>query len=140
MKEHYVTYDQAAKLKELGFDEPCEYCYNPDQKLLKVKTSAQSPQVTNNRYLDEIANRMATAPRLDQAQAWLREVKGIHISLNPYSISSDRYDGDNYFWSFELFEVPSGGWLKINGGGFDTYDLALSAGIDAALDLLTNKS
>lgn len=70
------------------------------------------------------------------AQRWLRDVKGIHISLNPYGITPDRYDGDNYFWSFELYQVPTGGWLKVNGGEFESYELALSAGLDKALELL----
>ena len=144
MKEEYVTYEQAVKLKELGFDLEVNHYYDDEKDLVESladynnEDSYHSSETAyddfNHGYCDEV---FCSAPTLSQAQAWLRD-KGIHIALNPYSISPDRYDGDNYFWSFELYQVPTGGWLKVNGGGFDTYELALSAGIDKALELLTD--
>lgn len=149
MKEEYVTYPNARTLKRIGFDESCEYYYNPDKKLLKVKSSALSPQTTNNSYLDEIAKGMATAPRLDQAQAWLRDCKDTIVIAEPdwdeeIQCLSDYLTGKWYFtvWkdsnrvrcNFNPNKECEEIWL------FDTYEQALSAGIDKALELLTIKS
>lgn len=130
MKEHYTTYSQAVKLKELGFDEPCEFYYNPHQEIRRTKTNLLSPQITNNRFLEEIAKGMATAPRLDQAQAWLREVKEIHVE--PHF---------QYGTIFKVVIQSETKYLyKTLDKGYDTYELALSAGIDAALELLTDNT
>ena len=84
MKEHYVSYEQAVKLKELGFDEPCEFYYNPYQELRISKDCLLSPKITNNRFLEEIADGMATAPRLDQAAAWMRDCIDTIVIAEPY--------------------------------------------------------
>ena len=47
--------------------------------------------------------------------------------------------GSDCFWSMELSSVPFGYWLNVSKGEFDTYESALSAGIDAALELITDK-
>ena len=53
MTDDFVTYDQAIKLKELGFDWDCS---NNDIKY---------------------------TPTLTQAQKWLREVKGVKVYVKP---------------------------------------------------------
>ncbi|MDE5886725.1 MAG: hypothetical protein K2H46_03960 [Muribaculaceae bacterium] len=142
MTEHYVSMEQAKRLHELGFDGVDKYyvtesfCFNGDPNDYYSEGQLVDAYIVyfiNENNEDDY--RGVPAPRLDQAAAWLRD-KGIHISLNPYSISNDRCDGDNYFWSFELFQVPTGGWLKENGGEFESYEQALSAGIDKVLELL----
>ncbi len=144
MTEYYISFEQSVKLKELGFAEKVNHTYlkkiriEPEVSVgdLKEIHSKDPKNYNDNRKGAEKGLIFYSAPRLDQAQAWLREVRGIHILLNPYSFSPDRYDGDNYFWSFELFQAPSGGWLRANGGGFDTYEQALSAGIDKSLEIM----
>ena len=129
MKEEYVTYFQAVKLKELGF---------------KCVVYTHYPQGDNNiRYTEDAINwnnsvALISAPRLDQAQKWLRD-KGIHVSANPYCkvYNHNICDAEDCAWSSELYSVPFGRWLNVSKGEFDTYELALSAGIDAALELLT---
>ena len=39
-------------------------------------------------------------------------------------------------WSFELMKVANADFLKDAGGNHDSYESALSAGLDAALELL----
>lgn len=146
MKEHYTTYSQAVKLKELGFDEPCEFYYNPHQEIRRTKTNLLSPQITNNRFLEEIAKGMATAPRLDQAQAWLRDCKDTIVIAEPdwdeeIQCLSDYLTGKWYFtvWkdsnrvrcNFNPNKECEEIWL------FESYELALSDGISGALELLT---
>lgn len=57
MKEDFVTYDQAVKLKELGFNCECNHMVSSPYN----------------------SNRVCFAPTLSQAQKWLREVKGKEV-------------------------------------------------------------
>ena len=67
--EDFVTFDQAKRLNELGFDWEChEYYYNPTQRIIYTYGS-------NCFDFDN----MTKAPTLAQAQKWLREVKGLHL-------------------------------------------------------------
>ncbi|MDE6347074.1 MAG: hypothetical protein K2L55_10525 [Muribaculaceae bacterium] len=139
-KQDYVSYPLALTLKKAGFDELCRYYYNPKGMLRKAKDNALSPEVLNNRYLDEIADGLCSAVPLWQAQKWLREEWGIHINVCIYSDYStdadynvcDRWD----FWGFDLYVVVGGKKLTDDDGEYDSYEQALSAGIAAALELI----
>lgn len=73
-KEEYVSYEQAVKLKELGFDYKCYDFFTEDVKL-PLSEIKPFPKPKNwNESEDKIS-----APRLDQVQKWLREIKGIDI-------------------------------------------------------------
>ena len=136
MKEDLCTYEQAIKLKDMGFDEPCYnfWSLEPDGKPLVITSTLCIVRSS------DLKGRDVTAPFLWQAQKWLRE-KGIHISVNPYCkvYNPNICDAEDCAWSFELHSVPFGRWLEKSKGEFDAYELALSAGIDAALELLTDK-
>ena len=69
------------------------------------------------------------APRLDQAAAWLRDKWRIHVE--PSFIYDMRFD---LYIKSQAYSV-----FKREEQCFDTYELALSAGIDKALELLTDK-
>lgn len=115
MKETFVSYEQAAKLRECGFDLQCIHA-NPD----------------------------CSAITLWQAQKWMREKCGIHINVCIYSDyfapDADRKTCDKRnFWGFDIYAVPGGRLLIDNGDQYDTYEEALSAGIDAAIELIEKK-
>ena len=149
MKEEYVTYECAVKLKELGFAEKVNHgylkkiCIEPKLSVgdLKEVHSKVPKNYNDNRKGAEKGLFFYSAPRLDQAAAWLREVKGIHISVNPYMGYDVDADGELYneypSWGFELMDVASADFMNDAGGNHTSYELALSAGIDAALELLT---
>lgn len=133
MKEHYVTYDQAVKLKELGFDWECDHSY-----LHKAIDKSGNPYLYHvemrnwNNFNSEVE--CFSAPRLDQAQAWMREVKGWDITSIP---TLAEYGEKKYRWDICHWSKPEYG--DCSDGIFDSYELALSAGIDKALELLTDK-
>ena len=142
MTDHYVSYEQALKLKELGFDCACEKAYYNHAWMDKPKL------VFNIIAHEEAENYDGTdiypAPRLDQAQAWLRDCKGLHVSPDPYLVCDYDTGGsvyyERYLWSFELKKIPSGDYMKVaDGGEFESYEQALSAGIEAALKILEEK-
>ncbi len=138
--EDYVAYEQAVMLKKYGFDESCSYYYNPNQSLLRAKICALSPETTNNRYLDETADGMATAPSLAQAAKGLREAKGLFIDIwlcaAGYGWTIEKCGDLNCNGTYVAMCDEDGD--DKNSGMFTTYEKALSAAIDAASDLINN--
>ena len=138
MKEEYVTYKCAVKLKELGFDWKCDHFWHKEftdsDKMVLRQASADD---FNH---DDWDVPHYSAPALHIAQKWIRE-KGIHISANPYMGYDVDADGELYneypSWGFELMDVASADFMDDAGGNHTSYELALSAGIDKALGLLT---
>lgn len=128
--EDFVTYEQAIKLKELGFKYPCNHYYSLDGGLLHEETENDQTNYIycNTKYL-------ISAPTLAQAQKWLRETKTIEVG-STYEIVV------NSGWFFYIKDLVSS-WEdfydieKLNDGDYyPTYELALSAGIDKVLATL----
>ena len=71
MKEQFVTYEIALKLKELGFDEECFGLYKNKILFRYYET------FTWNDFSNSIK-----APLWQQVIDWLREEHGIHIIIN----------------------------------------------------------
>lgn len=88
MKNKFVTYAIALKLKELGFDDPCLAVYQGEKfkfnfELLDygwTKEELSENKLTNTLYADE--NGFVTAPLWQDAIDYIREIKGIHIDLD----------------------------------------------------------
>lgn len=141
--EDFVTYEQAVELHGTGFDEPCRYYYNSKQRLVCAKTCALSSGTTNNRYLAEIADGIATAPTLEQVAKWLREVKGLFINVwlcaAGYGWTIEKCGNLNCNGTFVAQHDEESGDDE-DSGMFTTYEKALSAGIDVALELLTTSA
>ena len=137
MKEHYVTYEQSQILKRLGFKEETTHYYVNFKSDGEVKLWSCNPPENHNARLS--INEVCSAPRLDQAQKWLREGKGIMIE--PFASIPDK------MWAYRLYHTKGekfGMTLVIPNKSivvyeFNSYELALSAGIDKALELLTDK-
>lgn len=114
MTEDFVTYEQAQILKELGFDWECS---NNTVKYVGVET-----------------------PSLAQTQKWLRDVKDIIIGID-FDNWNDKYECHVYKrmgYKGELIRDTYGSQLVTNEyhEDFDTYEQALSSGIDKALEFL----
>ncbi len=135
-KEDFVTYETAAKLKELGFDWECyefwDTSISDEGTPIKIRKTTQEPRTCvmseRNSILESMGCELITAPTMAKAQKWLREVHNWHISVNP------EYDGT---WYYHI--CPIGGALEEGDVDFPTYESALSAGITAALEILTDQ-
>ena len=137
MKEEHVTYEQAIKLKELGFDWKCLYHYsnrgtifsnskgNSDGWGVYVEELECSYNETNRGFID--------APTLSEAAAWLREVKELHVLPHLENVNKPDYVCTITLMRKERIRITD------NGRYFPSYESALSAGIDKALELLTDK-
>ena len=130
MNEDLVTYEQAAKLKELGFELECPYHFT--HSYVRNKTLFFGPKELSNWNKDTFddAERIS-APTLAQAQKWFRE-KGIIII-----VGFSRYSDSEQSYYYDLKRIYND--RVTVGDTADTYEQALSAGIDKALELLKEK-
>lgn len=77
MKEDYVSYEIALKLKECGFDEPCRHCYVVDKNTesnvefteYASKSKWNGARIGGLKY----PYKHISVPSLYAAQKWLRE-------------------------------------------------------------------
>ena len=133
---HCCSYPLSLTLKECGFDELCiaQWACEPDGKPLLLGSTAF---MFSNA---ELKGRDVTAPSLYHAQKWLREVKSIDVLVWNCACG--------YGWEISKADANSRGTTLMdyddNGEDKDsgmwlTYEKALAAGIEAALQLLDNK-
>ena len=129
--EDYVTYEQAKKLREVGFCEETRCGY--------YKMPKGNPQMTKwdiclEASLDYASFEYYKAPTLSQVQKWLREVKGIILHLEPRF-----YKGKKPLmgYDYHLSNKDNGMYSHIESETiYDTYEEALSVGIDKAIEIL----
>lgn len=92
MEEDYVSFETAKLLKEKGFDEGCIMWYEDDDCL--VSTNDDYGLQSNSDHISKYFE--YSAPTLQMAMKWLREVHNIFIQIELYS------KHNNY--CFELFQ------------------------------------
>lgn len=99
MKEQFVTYKIALKLKELGFNKGCFGAYQltfeeESEPFNTVEIIPLKWYDNNNHRLD--GSLICTAPLWQQAIDWLREDHNINISIS--IMVDERYNG----WRLEI--------------------------------------
>lgn len=130
--EDFVTYEQAIKLKQLGFDKETDYVY--------MVTAAGEPTIflsTSeffNASLHKFCNEYCFAPTLAQAQKWLREVKNIYVFSNK-AIAFPSILKGKFYW--EIINQENERIAQCYSCDLkDTYEEALLDGIDKAIQIL----
>lgn len=153
--EDFVTYEQAVKLKELGFD--CHNLYNQMYYATQNYCEGNNPfffdtigpgdlisspkmkEDENDGWIED-EDYCVLAPTLAQAQKWLREVKDIIIVVD-FDNWCEKYGCHVYkkiIYNSENIKDSYGSMLVTNESNedFDAYEAALSTGIDKALEIL----
>ena len=131
MKEEYATYEQAIKLKELGFKDKCNAYYWTEDKAFECTNSI----VHKN---SDTCQTVVMAPSLWQAQKWLRD-KGMFLMIDPRYYQGDAINNVKWCFIIQPLDDISGQYRsECYGRLFDSYESALSAGIEKALELLTD--
>lgn len=127
----YCSYELSKQLKECGFDEPCDHYYtngyvNNDPEDISRVVKLNNGTVYNHNKVIGADGEHISAPLLYHAQKWLREKHKLHILVD-----SDLYDK----WYYKVFPI---GECCIDEGNsnYVTYEQALSAGIESALQLI----
>ena len=98
IKEDYVSYEVAKLLKEKGFDEPCHYFYEYKRRLYNDMDKYFPSGMKNSDHNKE-GNKGVSAPTLQMAIKWLREVHDVHIDISIYVITVDilKYNINVYY-------------------------------------------
>ena len=162
----------AELLKELGFDRTCEFYFtndkfshhNPDEIILmrgERETNWNADEFTmfvrnnqvkvhNGTYYDyfrekDITRLFISAPTLDEAQRWIREIKKIAIYVCPSfePIAGEEDEKWEMKWQvsalpcdFDADDIILG---NIEEKCYDTYEKALEAGIEKVAELLKDE-
>ena len=111
MEEHFVTYEQALALKELGFDEPClggwakpgDWWWHPDSDIT------------------------IDGPLKSQVFKWVRDEHKTQSLIQEYLLNTYMYTIDD--------DISS----DISIVGFETYEEAESACIDKLIEIIKTK-
>lgn len=138
MKEDFVTYDIAVKLKEKGFKEKCfAYYYPKGSELIFNQNQFRGGIVedclySNNSLPNEcMASDFVDAPTIPQVLKWLREEKKLFVEPSLF-----KYGYESYIQSttFEDDKDYTDTW-RVE-GFYSTYEQAALAGIEYVLDNL----
>lgn len=134
-EKDFVSYETAKKLKAAGYSEKCSSVWHFDGDSGKAKfienypaTFHGEPNDFNNSDMFDLY--VYSAPMLWQAAKWLREEKRLYILVDFSYVGT---------WFYKVFPIV-GCCISRCLFSYPTYEEALSAGIDAALELITNKT
>ena len=97
--EDFVSFETAKLLKEKGFNEECFALYNPDGVLI------QSGIRLNNIQVGRVKGSYS-APTLQMAMKWLREVHNIHIDIDPEWTSKGGFSVIGYCFNIHSIVNP----------------------------------
>ena len=117
--EYYVSLEVAKLLKEAGFDWEIKTFYFMDQLGETMLGDAKN---------HNFSNQFISAPTLEVAQRWLREVKNIDV----FAYRNEPKD------KFESIVSFNKNW-STTGMCINTYEEALEAGIKKALEIILEK-
>lgn len=140
MNEDFVSYDLALKLKECGFDEPCDHFYCAFDNETDVRFWSIHPAQSQNGFTNPDGKVIADAPTLAHAQKWLREKWDLHIDV--YPIAGYMFDADDQiceewnYWTFDIVHVMSTRKIVVDEEQYGSYEEALTEGIKSALELI----
>ena len=129
--EHYVSLEVAKLLREAGFDWEVNHCY-PRCDSLDNSCSGYMEDLRFYHNINDGKYGGVSAPTLEVAQRWLREVKDILLYITPKKV-------DNkckwIFWYIDLRDL-SDIEQRYSNQTFNTYEEAQEAGIKKALEII----
>ena len=116
MEKEFVNYNQALKLKELGFDEPCFGFYQLEYGEIRPIMVDDDEQYRLTGYRtcknSEIPKHYTSAPTFSQAFRWFRE-KGYDVKV--IKESPGLYFG--FYWN-------GAAWIMVGNGTYEASELA----------------
>ena len=129
--ECYVSFETAKLLKEKGFDGICRSGYSHYGSLSDIEVKEF---LTNTTCPDTYWE--CTAPTLQMAMKWLREVHKMHVEIRITNHSvSKMFDIPKYYWI--IFNPEKVKWMDESTlhdvAGFDTYEKACDSAINYCL-------
>ena len=141
--ERYVSLETAKLLKQAGFDWKCRGIYVLDSENDPEYVFSTANFTNTSKEIEGYIR--FSAPTLDVAQRWLREVKNYYVSVDVdcdsiwvfYTVRYVFHDGDKYNASY-IWEDTEMNIVK-HRRIFDNFEEAQEAGIKKALELILEK-
>ena len=134
MKEQFVTYEIALKLKELGFNDECLACYTPHLGNgifeLISKGSSNEKSAFNERFVKANSVNGCSAPLWQQVIDWVREKQNIYINVEPITFD------DEPTYVFEIINLKNGMLLNDINSSFEDPNEAHEQAILKAIDII----
>ena len=124
--EYYVSLEVAKLLREIGFDWNCYKVYKTD-----VTENLTLFTYTKEEGYRNTSEFICSAPTLDVAQRWLREVKDIDVYIFPDTNGKRECV---YKVGIKIFGRTS--WIPPFTAQYNTYEEAQEAGIKKALEII----
>jgi len=127
--EDYVSFKIAKLLKEKGFDVECDYLY-VDGELVRArggKCNWNDGETLFTDYKNE-----CSAPTLQMAMKWLREVHKLCITIIPKVTNDEGSGGCLWEWAVTYLSVPQSVSLEL----FESYEEACEKAIRYCLEKL----
>ena len=122
IQEDYVSFETAKLLKEKGFDEECYTCYVIDEIQHYDYKSRNSDLITG----------IISAPTLQMAMKWLREVHNIFICIIPCEVGAGVMD-----YTYTLYKIDAKNFhfedLGIQGRAKNISEISYEKVVDAAI-------
>lgn len=129
-KEDYVSFEVAELLKNKGFDEYCRAIYAEGETEIEITDEYWRNTDSDIREIDDEDDDsfvFITAPTIQMAMKWLREVHNIFIQVELYSKYND--------YCFELFQNTHRLILKQH-ETYNSYEEAVEAALEYTLKKL----
>ena len=129
----YVTYEQALKLKELGFDEKTEWFLTTCNYSVYdrgVEPINKGEFITeNSKFYNKAC--VVKAPTLAQVEKWLREKYNLYLEIEIGMWDDD----ESPWWDSTVYKIDKRGpkGLSYSSEKYETHEQALSSAIDNAL-------
>ena len=127
MEKHFVTYNQALALKELGFDEPCFGWYEHNGNFYYCYQEGLVPPSPSKKLIKGCC----LAPLKSQVFEWFREEHSIHGIVSYYGKSQ---------WNIEILDYKGNELIQIEDNTFWSYEEAESTCIDKLIEIIKDGS
>jgi len=106
MKEQFVTYEIALKLKELGFMDPCAGYFTLknefntfDESNFELNYNSFSDQ-----YINNVHDEFPTAPLWQQVINWIEKSHNLFVDVNFSKLKENDDEEDIVIWEFKINE------------------------------------
>tara|TARA_R110000764_G_scaffold72464_1_gene148598 strand:+ start:1752 stop:2135 length:384 start_codon:yes stop_codon:yes gene_type:complete len=126
MKEELISSETAVLAKEKGFNEYCRYRYDKPSNNLRLWSFHEADEES---WHDNSSCVGESAPTQSHLQKWLRDVKGVHLTVNvgiPHGSKSIMY-------YVNVIKMGKHHKSKFRGSFKDTFEQALEEGLKEAL-------
>ena len=126
MEKHFVTYNQALALKELGYDEPCFGWYEHNGNFYYCYQEGLVPPSPSKKLIKGCC----LAPLKSQVFEWFRKTYNIHnVPLGTVRNSDNKV----------VYHIGKPNTISLYTKLYDTYEEAESACIDKLIEIVKTK-